>query len=107
MGRPQASKRNKQLSVLFANAVTVSSSESNPFPDTVGRTDANSLFEVFSRFCPSATRDKHGRGDGICLAQFNKLMEAEGFQRIRFRARARRILERDSDDFNTYRFGHR
>eukprot|EP00961_Rhodomonas_salina_P168367 2269521-Rhodomonas_salina.1 len=28
-------------------------------------------------------------------------------QRIRFRARARKILERDSDDPNTYRFGHR
>eukprot|EP00961_Rhodomonas_salina_P028247 381526-Rhodomonas_salina.1 len=107
MGRPQPSSRNKQLSLIFANSVTAPSSRVTPSPDTVGRTDAPSLFDVFSRVCPSATRDQHGRGDGMSLAKFNKLLEADGFQRIRLRARARKIVDRESEDFNSYRFGGR
>eukprot|EP00961_Rhodomonas_salina_P273093 3689999-Rhodomonas_salina.1 len=68
MGRPQPSIRNKQLTLLFANSVTVPSSRVIPFADTVGRTDEHSLFNVFSQVCPSATKDQHQRGDGMSLA---------------------------------------
>lgn len=95
--------------MLFASAITVtaSPSEGDPSTDTVGRTGAHSLFDVLSKVCPSATRDRHGRGDGVSEAELNKLVEKAGFQRIRFRARARSLVNRESDDYNSYRFGKR
>eukprot|EP00961_Rhodomonas_salina_P073968 993988-Rhodomonas_salina.1 len=81
MVRLHASQENKHLVVLFANAVTILSVQLSPKKDTVGRSCAHSIFDVFSKVCPKAIRE-HSR-NGVTLTEFNKALEHDGFERVR------------------------
>eukprot|EP00961_Rhodomonas_salina_P290976 3931592-Rhodomonas_salina.1 len=105
MVRPQASKLNKQLGMLFANAVTVPILHPSRIVDTIGRNGAHSVFEVFTQVCPEATRN-HSR-DGATEAELNKVLEHAGFERVRMRASAGQITGKLIDRKSCYRFGRR
>eukprot|EP00961_Rhodomonas_salina_P092375 1242912-Rhodomonas_salina.1 len=108
MVRPRASQRNHQLSVLFANIVTTTASlPRGPLKDTIGRKGPHSLFEVLSKVCPSATRDRSR--DGVSEVEYNKALEKDGFQRVRvrFRESSQQLTEEESEGASVYRFAGR
>eukprot|EP00961_Rhodomonas_salina_P303864 3941395-Rhodomonas_salina.2 len=109
MGRPKASKRNKQIALFFASIVTVpvpsQGPESTLSAETVGRQGPHSLFEIFSQVCPSATRER--TRDGLTLSEFNKILKKDGWPRVKFRASARQIADGHVGGSTFYQFGGR
>eukprot|EP00961_Rhodomonas_salina_P253397 3424759-Rhodomonas_salina.1 len=106
MGRPRASKKNEQLAADFSQAVTVKSSLSSPAAETVGRSGQHSVFEVFSKVFPAATRE-HSR-EGVNWTEFSKVLQKKGeFKRVRFRASTEQIIDGDIQGDTFYRFGGR
>eukprot|EP00961_Rhodomonas_salina_P085660 1150508-Rhodomonas_salina.1 len=85
MVRAHASQQNKKLAVLVANVVTTTPSRlRSATRDSVSRSGANSVFDFFSKVFPNATRDN--TRSGITEAEFNKVLEKDGFLRVRMRA---------------------
>eukprot|EP00961_Rhodomonas_salina_P169139 2278913-Rhodomonas_salina.1 len=83
MVRPRGSQESREVGLLFANLVTVEDSD----PDArVLRTGTRSIFAVLSCICPWTVREGDtGSRDGLSLAEFNKVLESNGFLKSRQR----------------------
>lgn len=84
MGRPTASKENKQFGAFFANIVTV------PVPSrsiTVARSGEGAVFYVFAQCFPDLVRT-HSR-NGLTQLEFNKFLQSNDFPLIRKRNRSK------------------
>eukprot|EP00961_Rhodomonas_salina_P088588 1191586-Rhodomonas_salina.1 len=106
MVRPQASPRNKELALLVAKVITTTPSFiRSPCKDTIGRCGEHSMYDVFSKVCPSATRD-HSR-TGVTEAELNKVLEKDGFLRVRVRSSIRQLENMPAKSCSFYSFGKR
>lgn len=90
MVRPQASRTNKDLVLLFADLTTIPTEN---HMDWIARTGPVSVFAAFTQCCASCVRvHKQGPSDGITELESNKVLEdAAGFRRVRSR-RAKPIV---------------
>eukprot|EP00961_Rhodomonas_salina_P139731 1880423-Rhodomonas_salina.1 len=82
MGRPSASKQNKQFGVFFANVVTVPVESRNT---TVARSGEGSIFYVFAHCFPELVRIQ--ARCGLTQLEFNKYLQTNDFPLIRKRIR--------------------
>eukprot|EP00960_Hanusia_phi_P009898 288605-Hanusia_phi.AAC.2 len=83
MVRPAASRENKSFAPKFAMAVTSSTPVLN---DMVARSGPFSLYSCLCECCPSAVRlHSGGVKDGLSETEFNKALQAAGFERERDR----------------------
>jgi len=97
MGRPSASDVNKNIGLLFSDAVTEDTQNRNwPSFQIVDRTGRLSLFEALTAFVPSVIRDttsQSGR-NGLTRIEFNKYLEKNGF----FKARSKSPYDEDQEE---------
>ncbi|EKX41708.1 hypothetical protein GUITHDRAFT_112122 [Guillardia theta CCMP2712] len=83
MVRPAASRENKNFAPKFAMAITTSTPVLN---DMVARSGPFSLYSCLCECCPSAVRlHTGGVKDGLSETEFNKALQAAGFERERDR----------------------
>jgi hypothetical protein len=107
MVRPTGSDRAKSFALSFVNALTVRVSGGPAFVETIARSGEGSVFNLLSQCFPEATR-VHNRS-GVSRCELNKVLEAHGYERVRFRQSQ---LKRHLPDLAlcsgaTYRFGNR
>ena len=84
MGRPTASKENKQFGAFFANIVTVPVQSRSM---TVARSGEGAIFYVFAQCFPDLVRT-HSR-NGLTQLEFNKFLQSNDFPLIRKRNRSK------------------
>jgi hypothetical protein len=87
MGRPAASKQNKQFGVFFANVVTVPVESRNT---TVARSGEGAIFYVFAQCFPELVRTSSRCG--LTQLEFNKYLQNNDFPLIRKRIRRKTCL---------------
>ena len=83
MVRPTGSPINRRLALEFAKLVTRHTGNDD---DLVARCGRCSLFSTLQEIFPSVVRDESGGArDGLSEVEFNKLLQASGFRRVRNR----------------------
>jgi len=90
---------------MFATACTYGTESSK---DLIARSGNFSVFTALQRCCPSAVRVAvDSPRDGISEHEFNKLMQAEGFIRVRDRRAVATKKDSDPDGAGLYLFSNR
>lgn len=87
MGRPTASKENKQFGVFFANVVTVPVESRST---TVARSGEGAIFYIFAQCFPDLVRTNSR--NGLTQLEFNKYLQTNDFPLIRKRNRSKTCM---------------
>mmetsp|Transcript_15950 Transcript_15950/g.36449 ORF Transcript_15950/g.36449 Transcript_15950/m.36449 type:complete len:305 (-) Transcript_15950:58-972(-) len=105
MVRPVASDENKALGLKFASTVTTE--VSNQGRNVIARSGRLSIFSALRECCPSAIRNNDpwiGRY-GMTEIEFNKVLERNGFSKIRDRGAGAPVIEfTDSENGKAARY---